>query len=254
MAVHRNKRRRRRRRLGALYAPLSLLLILAALAAGSLVFFRVNTITVTGNIRYTQEEILAAAQVETGNNLFRLNKAHMAEEISLTLPYIRDISIRRKLPDTLLIHVEESHAAAAIQGEDGWYLLDARGKLLEQGGEALCRQAPPITGLTPLSPAVGEGLRVAREDEARLEGLTGLLTALETQNVPPLLTAVDLTAANTISFSYGGRFTVTLPIRCDHAYKVRVFLYVMEQLEDNETGLIDLTRTDAHFIPQQGEV
>ena len=96
MAVHRNKRRRRRRRLGALYAPLSLLLILAALAAGSLVFFRVNTITVTGNIRYTQEEILAAAQVETGNNLFRLNKAHMAEEISLTLPYIRDISIRRK--------------------------------------------------------------------------------------------------------------------------------------------------------------
>ena len=78
MAARRNRRRRRRDRgrFGVLYKLLSILLIFAAILVGCIIFFRVNTMVVTGNSRYTQEEIIAAAGVEPGDNLFTLNKYH----------------------------------------------------------------------------------------------------------------------------------------------------------------------------------
>ena len=55
MAARRNNRGRRRNRgrFSFLYVLLSFLLILAALVVGSVVFFRVGTIEVSGNQHYS---------------------------------------------------------------------------------------------------------------------------------------------------------------------------------------------------------
>ena len=66
MAARRNRRGRRRNRgrFGFLYKLLSFLLILAAIFAGCVVFFRVETVAVTGQSPYSQEEIIQASGVE----------------------------------------------------------------------------------------------------------------------------------------------------------------------------------------------
>ena len=57
-----NKRKRRRRgRFGFLYKLLSLAIILVVVAAGCVVFFRVEEITVEGEGRYTAQEIIDAS-------------------------------------------------------------------------------------------------------------------------------------------------------------------------------------------------
>ena len=63
MAARRNRGRRRRNRgrFGGLYKLLSILVIFAAILMGCIICFRANTMVVTGNSRYTQEEIIAAA-------------------------------------------------------------------------------------------------------------------------------------------------------------------------------------------------
>lgn len=251
MAARKNKRGRRRNRgrFGFLYVLLSFLLIAAALIVGSIVFFQVDTIQVTGQARYTSEEIIEAAQVEPGDNLFRLNKVRMVNRLLQKLPYLRSVSIRRVWPDTLSIHVTESAPAAAIQGAEGWFLLDARGKLLEFGPESLSNKAGPITGLTPLTPTVGTRLAVDQEQQGKLDGLVALLSALESHSLLQNVTSLDLTGSTVITFGYASRFTVEIPMSCEFDYKVRVLDYAVTNLEENETGLIDLTRTDAHFIP-----
>ena len=45
-----------------------------ALTGGATVFFRVERVVVEGNQRYTQEEIIAAAGIQEGDNLYALNK------------------------------------------------------------------------------------------------------------------------------------------------------------------------------------
>ena len=59
MAARRNRRGRRRNRgrFSALYKLLSVLIIFAAILMGCVVFFRVNTVEITGDSPYTEEEI-----------------------------------------------------------------------------------------------------------------------------------------------------------------------------------------------------
>ena len=110
MAARRNRhgRRRNRGRFGFLYKLLSALLIFAALLVGCVVFFRVNTVVVSGNSRYAEAEVIQSSGVEQGDNLFALNKYQISRQIYTQLPYVDEVSIHRKLPDTLLIQVTES--------------------------------------------------------------------------------------------------------------------------------------------------
>lgn len=250
MAARKTHRGRRRRgRFGFLYVVLSFVLILCALVVGSVVFFRADTITVEGNDRYTREEIIAAAQVESGQNLFGINRRGTVERILDTLPYIRKVNIRRDLPDELVITVTETRAAAFLTSPEGTFLLDARGKVVEQVS-APPTSVPEVTGLAPVAPVVGFRLSVEESAQTRLDGLTALLTALEEREMLAGLRGVDLTSSSEISFAYTDRFTVRLPVTCDCDYKLRTLEFVMDSLAENETGLIDLTRSDeAHFIP-----
>lgn len=229
---------------------LSFLIILAALVVGSVVFFRADTILVSGNSRYSAEEIIQAAGVEYNENLFRVNRRLTLRRILDALPYVRDVSIQRALPDTLILSVTETTAVAQLAWEGGHFLLDARGKVLERRSSPDA-QLPALTGLSPLSPEVGAMLAVEEGDAPRLSGLTGLLTALEEAGLTGHVTFVDLSSASDILIGYTDRFTVQFPLSCDFPYKVRSLEYVISQLEDNETGLLDLTRAgETHFIPQ----
>ena len=133
----RNRHRRRRGRFGFLYPLLSFLIIFAAILAGSVAFFRVNQVTVVGNSRYTAEEVAEASGVQIGDNLCLINKPKTAQSILRRLPYVEKVSPVRRLPDTLELRITETSAVAAVQAEESWWLLDAGGKLLEQGDAPL---------------------------------------------------------------------------------------------------------------------
>ena len=75
---HRSRTRRRSRgRFGPLFKLLCLLAVGVALTVGATVFFRVESVVISGNQRYTQEEILAASGIEMGDNLYGLNKVRI---------------------------------------------------------------------------------------------------------------------------------------------------------------------------------
>ena len=159
---NRNRQRRRRGRFGFLYKLLSVLIIFTAILAGCVAFFRVNEVEVTGNSRYSAEEIIAAAGVEIGDNLFLVNKPQTTAGIMRRLPYVEQVTPVRRLPDTMEFHITESEAVAVIQiwedvpaqeaGEDqkaaparresSWWLINAAGTLLERGARS-CGAACP---------------------------------------------------------------------------------------------------------------
>ena len=89
MARRRHSNRRRRRgNFGFLYKLLSVLVICAAVVMALTLFFRVDTIRVTGTERYTEDEVIEASGIQLGDNLFLLNKYEAARSIAEQLPYI----------------------------------------------------------------------------------------------------------------------------------------------------------------------
>lgn len=127
------KRRRSRGRLGPLFKLLCLLALVVALTAGATVFFRVEQVVVTGNSRYTQEEIIEVTGIEQGDNLYGWNKFAIAQRLRETLPYIGEVSIRRALPSSVVITVVEWEAVARIEPPTAQELLELQGELDEQG-------------------------------------------------------------------------------------------------------------------------
>ena len=131
----RNRRSRRRRRRGSsgfLYKLLSVLIICGCLVAALTLFFRVDTITVTGQNRYTAEEIREASGITVGENLLLLNKYTASGNITAKLPYIEEIRIHKQLPDTLQIEVKECGTPVAAVQEGVAWLISASGKIVEQ--------------------------------------------------------------------------------------------------------------------------
>ena len=251
MAATRRRRRRRRGRFGFLYKLLSILLILCAVVAGSIVFFRVSEIKVIGEVVYSDEEIIAASAVEEGDNLFLIRRVQTGRKILDQLPYIREVNLRRMFPDTVVISVTECAPAAALQGTgDSWWLLDRSCKLLEQGGLELAQSYPNVIGLDALMPAEGDNLAVAVEESGKADALKQLLGALEDRGMLQQVQSIDLSGTSEIRMVYEGRFSVRLPVYSDDFSQL---IHTLQEsaawLNAGQTGIIDLTGEWARFIP-----
>lgn len=245
MAARSNQRRRRRRsRLGFLFRLLAAVFLIVAIVFGATVFFQVQSVIINGNSRYTADEVVAASGIETGENLFLLNKNRTAQEIREKLPYIQTVSLRRMLPDAIVITVTEWDAVAQIEGEGTPWLISVGGKLLENGTRP---NVISVTGLTALSPRAGTTLAVAQAEQDRLVSLLQLLAAASAQGNLEHLRAIDLSGGEVL-VRYGERFTVKLPFGADYAYKMLALETALEDIaakrSDTETGTLDLTRED----------
>ena len=122
MARRRNSSRHRRRgRFAFLNKVLSMLGVCGAGVAALTLFFRVETMEITGLERYSAEEVSDASGVQTGDNLYLLNKYDVVSRIQEALPYVEQIRINRRLPDTLVIEVTEcAEPLAIVQDGSAW--------------------------------------------------------------------------------------------------------------------------------------
>lgn len=252
MSKRRNTTRRKRRgRFGFLYKLLSVLAICAVIIVALTLFFRVDTVEISGGQRYSEEEIRQAAGVENGDNLFLLNKLALRANLQKKLPYIETARINRRLPGTLLIDVTECVETLAVLQDGSAWLVSPSGKIVEQAAASAASGLPAIDGCRLLAPAVSEPLALEQASAARQESLLSLLGALRDAGMLGEVDTVHMGDAAALTMDYGGRFTVELTYGADYAYKLQNLRAVIDKLETNETGTINL-RVDgkANFIPK----
>lgn len=81
---------------------------------------------------YVDEEIVSSSKIQTGKNIFFLDKDGFANNIERDYPYLQVINIETSFPSTLTIHVRERQSFYALQGKDGYFILDDYLKVLQQ--------------------------------------------------------------------------------------------------------------------------
>ena len=250
MARRRRNRRYRRSRLTVPLRVLSFLLICGAIVAALILFFKVQTVTVTGNQRYTTEEILDVAAIETGENMFLLNKHAVAGRITGQLPYVESVKINRGLPDTIVIQVMECEpVAAVIQGSEAW-LASASGKLLEKIAASASDSYLQIKGCELLLPTVSSQMELPGDGNVTKDQLLGLISELESWGMLEQIRWIDCSDPDVMVLRYADRFDVELPYDADFHKKLNALSQVIPNLENNQTGTILLTMPDkSSFIP-----
>ena len=246
--ARRHGRGRRGRRFGVLYKLLTLVVVCAAAVLALTLFFKVESVEVTGNSRYSAQEIQDACGVSLGDNLYLLSKPDMVQRLHQRLPYIDEVRITRSLPNTLCVQVTEFSTVYAVEQEGTVWLLTSGGKIVETAAER--GNTPLIDGCELLAPSLGGDVSFALELQNRQESLFALLTALESAELTGAVRAIHLGDPTVLSMDYTERFTVEMPYGADYPRLLRYLTLVIEELETNLTGVIDLTRDgEPHFRP-----
>lgn len=246
--ARRHGRGRRGRRFGVLYKLLTLVVVCAAAVLALTLFFKVESVEVTGNSRYSAQEIQDACGVSLGDNLYLLSKPDMVQRLHQQLPYIDEVCITRQLPNTLCVQVTEFSTVYAVEQEGTVWLLTSGGKIVETAAER--GDTPLIDGCELLAPSLGGDVSFALELQNRQESLFALLTALESAELTGDVRAIHLGDPTVLSMDYTERFTVEMPYGADYPRLLRYLTLVIEELETNLTGVIDLTRDgEPHFRP-----
>ena len=182
--------------------------------------------------------------------MFLLNKYTVANNILAELPYIEEIRINRKLPDTLLIEVKECGDPLAVIHDGFAWLVSPGGKIVEQRGASEAGDCPVISGCQLLAPTVGTPLALATEYATQQQSLLELLNALESAGMLDQVEGIHLEDLSVLVMDYGGRFSVEMPYGADYPRKLRALQAVIDNLETNQTGTVQLTwdNGEVHFI------
>jgi len=98
------------------------------LLASQLSFFRVRRVEIVG-VRYlAPSDILARLRVDTTRSVW--DDPTSLEQRVATHPQVGSVSIRRKLPGTLVVSVVENMPVAMVSTERGFLVFDERGRQL----------------------------------------------------------------------------------------------------------------------------
>ena len=157
--------RRRLRRLGLVMAGIAVLAVGGTLAmrdgaatADSRGFDRmvydwtadvglsVQEVLVYGREATQPIELLAALGVGRGDPILMLDPAAARDRIE-SLPWVREAWVQRRLPDTVLIRIEERRPLALWQNEQRLTLIDDEGEVLGEGEIAAFAGLPQVVGV-----------------------------------------------------------------------------------------------------------
>lgn len=142
--------RRRRRRTGrqALHYLLILAVATAIMAALSLtVFFKIETVEVTGLTKYAAEEVIQASGVQVGQNLFRVSEKKVNGLLTQQFPYIQEVTLKRSYPARLTLEVTQAQPLGAALTAAGYVLIGNNGRILEAGVDAVDPEVTIVTGM-----------------------------------------------------------------------------------------------------------
>ena len=199
----------------------------------------------------TQVEGIRAALSDPNNNWSKLVKSLWTDiDDEQRKKLVETVVINRKYPDALILTVTECTASAALTGENGTWLMSDEGKILERASQ-IPEGCARVTGCTLVEPAVGAMAAFADGDSYKFERLLTLLRTAEDKQLLSMIGEIDLSDGTAITFTYLDRFTVKMPWDADIAYKLGNVRTVVEQLEANQTGTINLMNDGrADFIPE----
>jgi len=240
-SVREQKRSYRRRKNSMIYLSFAMAFTVAAAIFTVSVFFTVDTVEVHGNTRYTQDEIISASGIKQGDNLLLMDKFSVTDRMLEKLIWLENIEIRRIFPDRIRITVSECSPRFAVEYDDGFWICDSSGRLLEYTPDPAA--APTVIyGAELVKPELG---KVYVASDGPSAPLSEILDGLEACGLLERVNKISVVKIYDTVFELDG-FRVSMGRSGDFGDKLRLVTMVIADLEAKG-------RFDAHIDVSSGE-
>ena len=231
--------------------------IVLAILFGMSIFFKVSTVTVTGNEKYTAWDIREASGIKDGENLLTINEAKISNNITSKLPYVSKVRVGIKLPDTVRIEIVELDVVYAVEATDkSWWLMRSDGKIIEKTNSADAEQHTIFVGIQIENPTVGEQAKAFQPElpegetqpvtvlaKEQLQTALSIAQFLESSGIIGEAASIDVTSMGNLELWFGKRYQVTLGDSLELGYKIRSMKSALDQMGDYQSGILDVSFT-----------
>lgn len=227
----RRKRRKFRRRLNRIF------LFILALGIGLIFIFNsklfaLDKISINGLNKLSDDDILMVVDFNLGDNIFKISKKESRQLIQ-EVSYVKDSSIKRKLPNELIIDVQERVENFVISLNNTILYNDNEGYILRINRENLEEEIiglPQIKGLDLVYLDLGDKI-FTNNDNLDLSELIEELTKLEIYyNVEE----IDVTDKDNINIVFDDGLLVGLGTNNDVKYKISLLNTILEDIESKD--------------------
>lgn len=136
----------RLRQTAMIILPLLILLVVASLGYAVISnAFPLRQIHFSGNQHLSDDDLRALTGLGGKENLAMISSASVFRNMSAS-PWIRSVSVRKELPGTLQIFISEAEPFALLDMDGRHFIVDNKGKLLEELKESSIPFLPVIVG------------------------------------------------------------------------------------------------------------
>ncbi len=244
---------------------ISVAALLAVVLAFFLLFrvaFKIKTITVTGKTSYEETQIINASGASKGDSLLGLKEEKAVNSIKKNLPYISSVTIKKKLPSTLIIEAKETKPFMAVDTTSGTAMVDKKGKVLEFAStDKFKGKITKLEAGTSFNAELGETIFETNTSEKlkkeQIDKAKALKTVFDAINASGLkdLTLVNIKSLNNITMMYQNRLKLNIGTMSEIDYKLKAAAKIIEKenkAAPTEKGEIFLANTKNIYVSPEG--
>lgn len=155
------------------------IVILGIKLSGAL--FPLKHIVITDNKNVGEDEIKSAISSAVDKGILRLSFKEIDRRLE-ALPWIKKIYLRKQYPDTLMVRLGEAVPKALLKLNNGLFLIDDEGRILEEIKNEKTPFLPVIAGINPKS------------NSADIIEALKLIEALSQKGILPNMESIEITS------------------------------------------------------------
>lgn len=168
---------------------LIILVIIAIIIFLASDFFNIKEIIVENNEFVSKEEIISLSQISNDKNIFEINKNIIKNNIKQN-SYIENITIKRKLPNKLVLNIEERKVKYMIQLGEAYIYINNQGYILDISNER--KDKPILLGIKTDVSQFKKGNRLISDDLKKLDIVNRIYEVSNNNEILALISKIDI--------------------------------------------------------------
>lgn len=129
-------------------------------------FFAVQKVVVVGASTLTGPEVVELAGIESGTNIFNIRTEDIKRRL-LTVPAIAGVNVKRRLPGSVTLEIQERKPVAVVKTAGGLMAVDREGFCIAKADKLSSLKLPLITCQNPKN---GEDMSLGERLPAEIWG------------------------------------------------------------------------------------
>lgn len=225
------KKRRQRKIKIAKYSFLTLCVLAAIIGTMTSPLFNIKQITVSGNEKITENEVISLSGITLNENIFKTIISKSENKI-LENPYIKSVKIKRKLPTNIEIIIEERKTNFMLEYGSGYVYINNQGYILEVSSEKL--NVPILQGAETDAENFTPGNRLCTEDLKKMDTVIKIMDAANNNDIGSLITRIDIQNSENYMIQFEGEGKVAY---LGNATDLSTKMLTIKAILERETGI-----------------